>query len=448
MRPYRTWPIFLAAFVCLSTLTGGVGFYAFRVGQRAYAESAAIHEAHRRKVDALNRVEALLWRSALVARDALLSGGAGGGGAWRGEYSRIGSALQEQMGRLEREFGQPPPELFSRLRQKLDEYWRSQERFLSGSLGPGGRFDTAVLSRDVVPRRLAVLSIAREIDEVNQASLRGEAERTAASLLRSRRVLHNVFGGAGVLAFLVAGLACLRLWRLEREWEHERGRALEAGEALRRLSQEVVRAQEEERRAISRELHDEVGQTLTALRLELGGVERLRLGPEDQLRQRLADAKSLAEAALQSVRDLAMGLRPSMLDDLGLEPALAWQTREFSRHTGIPAELTCDPDLGALPERVRTCLYRVAQEALTNCARHARARTVGVSVRRQGGWATLVVADDGVGFDPEDGRGRGLGLLGIEERVRELGGRVSISSRLYLGTRLQVEIPLRGQEAA
>lgn len=448
MKHYRTWPIFLTAFATLSALTGGVGFYAFRVGQTAHADSAVIHEAHRRKADALNRIEALLWRSAIVVRDAVLAGGAPSGAAWRGEYTGVRAAVEQQMESLRREFGQPLPELYSRLRRELDDYWSSQELFLAGPRGRGGRLDTAVLSRELVPRRLAVLSVAHEINELNQASLRAEAERTAESLLRSRRLLRPLFGGAGLLALAVAGLAALRLWRLEREWERERGRALEAREALRRLSQEVVRAQEEERRSISRELHDEVGQALTALRLELGGLERLRFGAEEPLWQRLAEAKALVEGALQNVRDLAMGLRPSMLDDLGLEPALAWQAREFSRHAAIPAELSCDSDLGELPDRVRTCLYRVTQEALTNCARHARATTVGISVSRRNGRATLTVEDDGVGFDPADERGRGLGLLGIEERVRELGGKVSLSSRLYRGTRLRVEIPLDEGERA
>ena len=152
---------------------------------------------------------------------------------------------------------------------------------------------------------------------------------------------------------------------------------------------------------------------------------------------------------MRAARDLAMGLRPSMLDDFGLGPALGWQAREFSRRTGVRVGVECAPDLGGLPDPVRTCLYRVAQEALTNCARHARAKEVRVAVRQDRDAVELAVEDDGVGFDPAEVRGRGLGLLGIEERVGELGGTVRVASRLYQGTRLSVRLPVdRGGGAA
>jgi signal transduction histidine kinase len=144
---------------------------------------------------------------------------------------------------------------------------------------------------------------------------------------------------------------------------------------------------------------------------------------------------------MRTVRDLAMGLRPSMLDDLGLEPALAWHTRDFSRRFNVQVDLSVDGDLQELPDSHRTCIYRIVQEALTNCARHAGASRVGVTVERRGDAIRLVVADDGVGMPPT-GRREGFGLIGIEERLRELGGTLSIQSGKGEGTRLDMSLPV------
>jgi signal transduction histidine kinase len=149
---------------------------------------------------------------------------------------------------------------------------------------------------------------------------------------------------------------------------------------------------------------------------------------------------------MRAIRDLAMGLRPSMLDDLGLAPALEWQGRDFSRHTGVPAVITVEGTLDDLPETHRTCIYRVVQEALTNCAKHAKAQNVMVSVNGRPDSVEAVIQDDGVGFTPGL-RSPGLGLLGIEERVQELEGTLRIISRPGKGTTLRVQIPVRRAEA-
>ena len=149
---------------------------------------------------------------------------------------------------------------------------------------------------------------------------------------------------------------------------------------------------------------------------------------------------------MRAIRDLAMGLRPSMLDDLGLAPALEWQGREFSRHTGVPAVVTVDGTVDDLPETHRTCIYRVVQEALTNCAKHAKAKNVLVSVHGRDKSVEALIQDDGVGFNAASRVG-GLGLLGIEERVQELEGTLGIISQLGKGTTLRVQIPVKRGEA-
>jgi signal transduction histidine kinase len=214
---------------------------------------------------------------------------------------------------------------------------------------------------------------------------------------------------------------------------------------LRRLSRSLVQTQEVERRSLSRELHDEVGQTMTALGIEIGNLEKLRAGDPDLFARHIEDAKQLNVKAMRTIRDLAMGLRPSMLDDLGLGPALQWQGREFSRRTGVPAQVQVDGVLENLSDAQRTCIYRVVQEALTNCARHAKAKNVHVLLHAVDGLTTVAVQDDGVGFDASRNKG-GLGLLGIAERINALDGKLTIRSQTNKGTMLRIELPTGADE--
>jgi signal transduction histidine kinase len=211
------------------------------------------------------------------------------------------------------------------------------------------------------------------------------------------------------------------------------------------LSAEHVREQEEERKSLSRELHDEIGQTVTALGIEIGNIERLSGQSGSEFLERVAEAKQLNQGVLRSVRDMAMGLRPSMLDDSGLVPALRWQAREFSKRVGIPVDLQIDGSLESLPDDLRTCIYRIVQETLTNCARHAQAHNIRIALHGRSDGVTVAVQDDGIGFDPL-AKAAGLGIIGIEERAREFGGALRISSENQRGTLLLVEIPLRGNQ--
>ena len=135
-------------------------------------------------------------------------------------------------------------------------------------------------------------------------------------------------------------------------------------------------------------------------------------------------------------------LRPSMLDDFGLVPALEWQAREVSKRTGLRVHVTAEEASGELPDQLRTCIYRVVQEALHNCARHSQARSVRVIVRQEAHRILLSVEDDGHGFDAR--RVRGLGLVGMEERVTHLGGAFEVRSKPGAGTRVAAELPLAG----
>ena len=239
----------------------------------------------------------------------------------------------------------------------------------------------------------------------------------------------RMLGITVLLGLGIAAVTVLRMTKLERHSEEQRVRTQEAEGELRRLSRQLVQAQEDERKSLSSELHDEVGQMLTALRMELRSLQDLRDAPEEEFNDHLDGAKRLAEQSLRALRDMAMGLRPSMLDDLGLGSAVQWQARQFAKRTGIPVNVQIEGLPAQLPEPHRTCIYRVVQEALTNCARHAKAKSIQVVIGWHGGILSASIRDDGVGFDPSNVRGRGLGLLGMQERVMELGGDLTLTSQ-------------------
>jgi signal transduction histidine kinase len=215
---------------------------------------------------------------------------------------------------------------------------------------------------------------------------------------------------------------------------------------MRLISQERDAAQEEERRHLSRELHDHVAQVLTALRMEFGRIDRARAPADTRIAAAVAEGKNLIDTMCRTVRDLALGLRPSMLDDLGLQAALEWQVRECISRYGANVELIATGDFESMPDRHRTCVYRAVQEALTNCMRHAKACFVRVAVVSSNGTLEVSVTDDGIGFDPAWPR-RGFGLRGIEERVKELRGFMRIKSAVGKGTTLTIGLPLQTVEA-
>ncbi len=217
------------------------------------------------------------------------------------------------------------------------------------------------------------------------------------------------------------------------------------------LQLRLTTAQEDERRRIARDMHDTVGQTLTALAL---GIQALRdAGPLPQATLcRLDVVQRLADELAGQVHDLATRLRPTALDDLGLEAAAGHLVADWSVHTGVNADFQSDGlTAERLPSEVETTLYRVVQEALTNIAKHARARRVAVVLGRNDGYAVAVIEDDGIGFDPEeiaptprraDTRDR-LGLLGMRERVTLVGGTLEIEAALGRGTTIIARVPLQ-----
>src|SRR5262245_6896504 len=258
------------------------------------------------------------------------------------------------------------------LQTKLDDYWATFDPLFDWTPAEKIMLSAGFLRREVVPRRDAVLSIAQEIEELNNTNLeeqRAEATRRHAAF---RDDLDRLLWRSLLLGLAVALVVVFRMRVLERRSEEQREIANQAEQRMRELSQQLVATQEEERKNLSRELHDHVGQVLTALRMELGRIERMRTGREAAgIGPAVNECRRLVDSMVRTVRDLALGLRPSMLVDLGLQPALEWHVRDFARRYGVAVELNLNGDFDALPDAYRTCVYRAVQEALTNTIRHA-----------------------------------------------------------------------------
>ena len=222
----------------------------------------------------------------------------------------------------------------------------------------------------------------------------------------------------------------------------------DANQRLRHLSVQIINAQEAERKRISQELHDEMGQALTAIiyNLEMS-LQDLPPGLGQTTKERLVEAYSLTLRTLEQVRLLSLDLRPAMLDDLGLVPALRSYVGRYTRRTGIEVAFEAIGMEEQLGPEMETALYRIVQEALTNVARHAQARSIRLRLECKASTVAVVVEDDGRGFDVEKTReskpsDSGVGLLGIEERVHAMGGSLCILSQPGQGTVLSVEMPL------
>lgn len=221
-------------------------------------------------------------------------------------------------------------------------------------------------------------------------------------------------------------------------------------EAARTRSAQILRAQEEERKRIARELHDETSQALTSLLISLAMLESSVTEPEG--RERIEQVRAIAHRTLRAIRNLSIDLRPSALDDLGLLPALRWYIKEYQQKVDIPVDFTAQGFKDRYATEIETAIYRIVQEALTNIAKHARARHVTITLIEDGDQAHALIRDDGRGFDvaalqrssPTE---RGLGLVGMRERAALLNGKVEITAAPGKGASIAVSMPLRLAEA-
>lgn len=297
------------------------------------------------------------------------------------------------------------------------------------------------IREEVLPRRMMAIGLADRIQQVSQKQLELSSQEVSDLFSSFRVKLLALLVLTAAIGVLLAGLTLWRLLRLEDEADLRFREVLHAREELKRLSGDLVSAQEIERRRISRELHDEVGQLLSATMLGLGKLRSSLVASnvEDALRQ-LQSVEDMTGQNAAAVRNISLLLRPSMLDDLGLVAALKWLAREVSRTSALQIDVAAEECPNELPEEHRTCVYRVVQEAVRNATRHSGARQVRIYVQCENLRLRVSVQDDGKGFDPIDETG--VGILGMQERVVRLGGVLKVDSELGRGTIVAFELPL------
>jgi signal transduction histidine kinase len=383
------------------------------------------------RLSGLDQIRAQIYLSGTYVRDLLLSPDSSTAQAQAVHLATLKRETYNALDAYGRELEPEEREPFRALRNQIDAYWQVLDTSVGWSAQERNRLRSSFFYNELVPRRTAMLQIADRIASVNELGLTRSEERTAASADSVRRYLLWTFAGTLCGGLFLALATIGFILRLERELDLRRA-------DLQELSTRLLRAQENERRALARELHDEIGQSLSAILMETEGAECAE--QPNGVHEHLESIKGLAEKTVNQVRDLALLLRPSMLDDLGLAPALNWHARETSKRTGLNVKVSADDAIDRLPEEHRTCIYRLVQEAVNNAVRHANARTVEVAVRSERQKVIVTVQDDGAGFDTRFLRG--LGLLGMEERVRRLGGRLKVSSEPGRGTLVHASLPV------
>ena len=388
----------------------------------------------------LDEVRGAVYLSGTYLRDYLLEPNRAKAEQSRAELLDANARIQSLLADNSSLSGPGDQEMFAALKRELRDYWQTMEPVLSWTPEQRSKEGYRFLRDEVFPRRSNTLSIADNIRSLDRQQLmrRDEELRLQFFGVRGQLVLSLVvilLVGMGQAYFSTS-----RLLRLEKQTLKHLQEVTEARQELKDLSAKLVATQENERKSISRDLHDAVGQSMSAVQFELHDLA-VALRPYDkELRERVDRVREMVESSLAVIRNMALLLRPAMLDDLGLAAALGWLAREISRLTGLHIQVQADDLPPDLPDEHKTCVFRIVQEALHNIQKHANANAVEITVRASDFWLSVTVQDDGRGF--QQGRSHGLGLMGMHERAEGLGGSVKITSGPGKGTLIEVALPL------
>jgi signal transduction histidine kinase len=406
---------------------------------------AETHASFSRNERTLSTVRTNILLGSIYLRDALIDTNGITRQYYRDELNQIRSEIERLVPAYVLEVDSPiERQRWAELQTALDQYWASLDVVFED--GPRGIAQgTGIMRRVVVPARENVLKIVDTLTALQRLAQQSHDIEVSLLYAEVRTRLLAIGSVAILVGLLVAGLATRYVRRLHREIERQRHAEQQNRRDLERLSARLVTAQEEERRSLARELHDAVGQALTAIKIGMGVAMR-GLEQDSRAKTSLEDARALAESTLQNVRDLSQLLHPSMLDDFGLPEALNGYLRNFSKRTGIRTQLTTERMEDRLSGEVEVCVYRIVQEATTNVGRHSGATVCTVALGRRDGMLQLTIEDDGRGIDAaragaSDAR-RGLGLIGMRERAQALSGTFVIENRSEGGARVVVRLPV------
>ena len=304
----------------------------------------------------------------------------------------------------------------------------------------------ALVREQVLPGRREVFNSVKLLEDRNALDRAEMVNRYATQRRNDLIAIFAVMGSIILISLLLAS----GHQKFRRDFQAESRQKFrdmaQARDSLEQLSGRLLRIQEDERRKISRELHDGIGQTLTALRMEIHQVHFSAIHGLNGGEERLLRARQLAEEAVRTCKDISLLLRPPLLDDLGLEPALAWLAEQFHRRTEIRCRFRAINLQELLPDEMRTCVFRIIQEALNNCEKHASPTEVAIVVEQSEEALCIYIEDNGSGFLLSEkntpAMQAGLGILGMRERAVLLGGSLKIESAPGLGTKLKFTLPL------
>jgi signal transduction histidine kinase len=431
----------LAGFGGLLLLMAFAGFDAVSILRQIQTRNERIRNDFVDRTRTLEQIRSDLNLSGTYLRDYLLEPDTRAAEAHRASLEKSHRQMDAALESYQKFLPTQEAGAFAGLKQELRDYWQVLDPALRWNPEQRRERGYPFLRDEVYPRRMNMLAISDQIGALNEQQLNAGNQQVGSLFAQFRLRLGVTLAITLGLGLVLAAFSMFRILRLESDAALRYAEIAKAREELKELSARLVEAQENERRAISRELHDEVGQSLSALLVELGNLSAaLADGAMRDLRGHVDVIKRLAENSVQVVRNMALLLRPSMLDDLGLVPALQWQAREVSKRTGMRVDVAADHVPDELPEEHKTCVYRVVQEALNNCSKHAAAQVVRVTVSQADSKLLLTIQDDGRGFAGQNERG--LGLVGMEERVTHLGGLFEVDSKCGQGTLLSVQLPL------
>jgi signal transduction histidine kinase len=416
----------------------------YRLTQRfsdAESASAQVNERYLKAQESLRDVDGQVRLGSVLLRDVLFAADDSGLDVNRTQLEGTYAAAEQAVRRyVPVTTSADELDAVRRLRTEIESY-RLAGLAVLRSNKPGGT--SALLQQRVVPQRETVLRLSSRVQALNREAFVAHTLATAQVYRAAQRDGWRQLGLALAANLAIGIWAGLYAGRLESRLRDQRARDLQLTSDLHRLSAKVVSVQEEERRMIARELHDEVGQALAAIRVELAFAQRPQADAA-AVGARLDDVRKITEGAVNTIRDLSHLLHPSILDDLGLVAALESLVRNFGTRHGVKMVMRHEGMSARLAPDLETAIYRIVQEALNNVAKHARARACTVSVVREGRIVRVTIADDGGGFAAEpgaDATGHGLGLIGMRERAVLLGGTLSVATEPGEGTRLVVEFP-------
>ena len=411
-------------------------------------EAAAINTRYIQAQELLSTVRTQVLLSSVLVRDALLDPDPETITGYRAHFDEAYRVAKDALDRYVPVLDSAAErEQVVGLGREVDQFQRTSLEVLSTDRGSWATEARVLLTRQIMPRRDTVIRVSDEVQALNRAAFVRQQRATAEIYESTQHRIWQRLGVALAASLLIALLATMHVGRLEQDLRQQRLRERQNSQDLQRLSAKLVSAQEEERRTIARELHDEVGQLLMAVKVELS-VARRALGTVGAV-DVLDGVQTITDTALSSVRDLSRLLHPALLDDLGLSAAIEWHLNGFGKRHNLRVELLQERMDERLAREIEAAAYRIVQEGLTNVAKHARATTCRVYLQRLPNTLLITVEDDGLGFDParpQGDKGRhGLGLIGIRERVLQLGGSMRIDSGASNGTRLTVELPARAR---